>query len=121
MPSSKFPKSNEAVRRLKSEINRMKDIKSGLLSASGEDSIEAKLTYLFEALNNVPQNVNIEIERMAVTTKTMSITGSTNSGGYLQLFGAIDKHPKLVRGQSNYTPKEGRDNFMLTIELKMKD
>jgi hypothetical protein len=50
----------------------------------------------------------------------MSITGSTNGGGYLQLFGAIDKHPKLARGQSNYTPKEGRDNFMLTVVLKGK-
>jgi hypothetical protein len=120
MPGSTFPKSNEAVRRLKSEINRMKDVKSGLISASGEDSIEAKLTYLFEALNSVPKNVDIDIDRIAVTTKTMSIIGSTNGGGYLQLFGAIDKHPKLARGQSNYTPKEGRDNFMLTVVLKGK-
>jgi preprotein translocase subunit SecG len=120
MPGSTFPKSNEAVRRLKSEINRMKDVKSGLISASGEESIEAKLTYLFEALNSVPKNVDIDIDRIAVTTKTMSITGSTSGGGYLQLFGAIDKHPKLARGQSNYTPKEGRDNFMLTVVLKGK-
>ena len=120
MPGSTFPRSNEAVRRLKSEINRMKDVKSGLISASGEESIEAKMTYLFEALNSVPKNVDIDIERIAITTKTMSITGSTNGGGYLQLFGAIDKHPKLARGQSNYTPKEGRDNFMLTVVLKGK-
>jgi hypothetical protein len=48
----------------------------------------------------------------------MNITGSTSAGGYLQLFGAIDKHPKLTRGQSSYQSKDGRDNFRLTIELK---
>ncbi len=118
MSGGKFTKSSEAVRKLKSEINRIKDVKSGLLSASGEDSIEAKLTFLFEALVGVPKNVNIEIEKISVTTKTMSIIGSTNSGGYLQLFGAIDKHPKLVRGSSTYESKDGRDNFRLTIELQ---
>jgi hypothetical protein len=118
MSGGKFTKSGEAVRKLKSEINRIKDVKSGLLSASGEDSIEAKLTFLLEALVSVPKNVNIEIEKISVTTKTMSIIGSTNSGGYLQLFGAIDKHPKLVRGSSTYESKDGRDNFRLTIELQ---
>ncbi len=118
MSGGKFTRSSEAVRKLKSEINRIKDVKSGLLSASGEDSIEAKLTFLLEALVSVPKNVNIEIEKISVTTKTMSIIGSTNSGGYLQLFGAIDKHPKLVRGSSTYESKDGRDNFRLTIELQ---
>ena len=118
MSGGKFTKSSESVRKLKSEINRIKDVKSGLLSASGNDSIEAKLTFLFEAIVSVPKNVDVEIEKIAVTTKTMSITGNTNSGGYLQLFGAIDKHPKLARGQSTYESKNGRDNFRLTIELK---
>lgn len=118
MSGGKFTKSSEAVRKLKSEINRIKDVKSGLLSASGDDSIEAKLTFLFEALVSVPKNIDIEIEKIAATTKTMTITGSTSSGGYLQLFGAIDKHPKLVRGSSTYESKNGRDNFRLTIELK---
>ena len=91
MAGGKFPTSKEAVRKLKSEINRIKDVKSGLLSASGEDSVEAKLTFLFEALNSVPKSVDIEIEKIAVTTQMMTITGSTSGGGYLQLFGAIDK------------------------------
>lgn len=118
MTGAKFTKGAEAVRKLKSEINRIKDVKSGLLSASGEDSVEAKLTFLFEALNGVPKEVDIEIEKIAVTTKTMTITGSTSSRGYLQLFGAVDKHPKLARGQSSYQSKDNRDYFRLTVELK---
>jgi len=118
MPGSKFPKSRDAVGKLKREINRIKDVKSGLLSASGEDSIEAKLTFLFEVLNSVPKNIDIDVDKIAITTKTMNITGSTNLGGHLQLFGAVDKHPKLTRGSSTYEPKDGRDNFRLTIELE---
>lgn len=118
MPGSKFSNSKEALRKLKSEINRIKDVKSGLLSAAGEDSVEAKMTFLFEALNNVPKNVDIQIDKISVTTKAMDITGSTNLGGYLQLFAAFDKHPKLARGSSTFDAKDGRDNFRLTLELK---
>lgn len=118
MPGGKYTNARDAVQRLKREINKIRDVKSGLLSASGEDSIEAKLTYLFEMLNSVPANVDINIEKIAVTTKTMNITGSTNLGGNLQLFGAVDKHPKLTRGSATYEAKDGRDNFRLTIELK---
>lgn len=118
MPGARFPKSREAVRKLKSEINRIKDVKSGLLSASGEDSIETKLTLLFEAFNSVPKNIDIDIDKIAVTTKTMNVTGSTNLGGNLQLFSAFDKHPKLMKSSATYEPKDGRDNFRLTIELK---
>ncbi|MCE5340816.1 MAG: hypothetical protein LLF92_06770 [Planctomycetaceae bacterium] len=118
MPGGKYTASHDAVQKLKREINKIKDVKSGLLSASGEDSIEAKLTYLFEMLNSVPSNVDINIDKIAVTTKTMNITGSTSLGGNLQLFGAADKHPKLRRGSATYEAKDGRDNFRLTIELK---
>lgn len=118
MPGAKYISTRESVRRLKSEINKIKDIKSGMLSASGEDSIEAKMTYLFEALNNVPKNIDIDVDKIAVTTKTMNFSGSTNLGGHLQLFGAFDKHAKLNRGASTYEPKDGRDNFRLTIDLK---
>ncbi|MFA6186430.1 MAG: hypothetical protein WC770_04350 [Phycisphaerae bacterium] len=117
MPGGKFV-SREAVGKLKREINRIKDVKSGLLSAGGDDSIEAKLTFLFEAINNVPKNVDVEIDKIAVTTKTMNITGSTSTRGYLELFGAIDKHQKLTRGQSTYQSKDNRDQFRLTIDLK---
>ncbi len=118
MTGAKFTKSSTSVRKLQSEIGRIKDVKSGLLSATGEDSIEAKLTFLFEALNSVPKNVDIDVEKISVTTRTMTLTGSTSSRGYLQLFGAVDKHPKLVKGSSSYEAKDGRDRFRLTVELE---
>jgi len=118
MPGGKFLSSKDSVGKLKREINRIKDVKSGLLSAAGDDSVEAKLTFLFEAINSVPKSIDIEIEKIAVTTKTRNITGSTSTRGYLELFGAIDKHPKLARGQSAYQSKDNRDQFRLTVDLK---
>ncbi|MBN1787912.1 MAG: hypothetical protein JW806_05895 [Sedimentisphaerales bacterium] len=117
MAGAKFSKGSTALRKLKSEINRIKDVKSGLLSATGEDSVEAKLTFIFEAINNVPKNVDIDVEKISVTTKTMTLTGSTSNRGSLELFGAVDKHPKLVKGAATYESKEGRDRFRLTVEL----
>lgn len=118
MPGGRFISSKDALGKLKREINRIKDVKSGLLSAAGDDSIEAKLTFLFEAINSVPKNVDVEIEKITITTKTMNITGSTSTRGYLELFGAIDKHPKLTKGQATYQSKDNRDQFRLTIDLK---
>ena len=118
MTGSKFTRGSEAVRRLKSEIGRIKDVKSGILSATGEASVEAKLAFLFEALNSVPPGVDIEIEKITVTTTIMTVTGNTSSRGYLELFGAVDKHPKLKRGSSTYQAKDNRDYFRLTIEVK---
>ncbi|HAL44359.1 MAG: hypothetical protein A2Y12_13890 [Planctomycetes bacterium GWF2_42_9] len=118
MPGARFTNSHDAAQRLTREINKIKAVNSGMLSASGEDSIMAKMTYLFEALNSIPPNVDIDIDKIAITTKTMNITGSTNLGGNLQLFGAFDKHPKLTRGSTSIEPKDGRDNFRLTIDMK---
>lgn len=117
MPGGKFV-SREAVGKLKREINKIKDVKSGLLSAAGDDSVEAKLTFLFEAINSVPKNVDVQIDKIAITTKTMNITGSTSTRGYLELFGTIDKHPKLTRGKTTYQSKDNRDQFSLSIDLK---
>jgi hypothetical protein len=118
MPGAKFVSSRDAAGKLKREINKIKDVRSGLLSAAGDDSVEAKLTFLFEAVNSVPKNIDVDIEKIAVTTKTMTITGSTSSQGHLQLFGAVDKHPKLVKANATYEGKDNRDHFRLTIDLK---
>ncbi|MFA6176054.1 MAG: hypothetical protein WC765_05700 [Phycisphaerae bacterium] len=118
MPGGRFVSGKDALGKLKREINRIKDVKSGLLTAGGDDSVEAKLTFLFEAINSVPKNVDIEIDKIVVTTKTMNITGNTSPRGYLELFGAVDKHQKLIRGQSTYQSKDNRDQFRLTIDLK---
>ena len=118
MPGGRFVSGKDALGKLKREINRIKDVKSGLLTAGGDDSVEAKLTFLFEAINSVPKNVDIEIDKIVVTTKTMNITGNTSPRGYLELFGAVDKHPKLIKANSTYQSKDNRDQFRLTIDLK---
>lgn len=118
MTGARFNRSSEAVRGLKSEINRIKDVKNGILSATGEDSVEAKLAYFFEALNSVPPGVDIEIEKITINAGSMVVSGNTSSRGYLEVFAAVDRHPKLKRGSSTYQAKENRDYFRISIETK---
>ena len=118
MPGQKFPRSENPVSKLKREKTRIEKVKAGFLSAGGDDSVAAKLTFLLEALNKTPKDVDLDIGTITVTTKSISVMGSTSSRGYLKLFGSIDKHPKLQRGQSTYESKNNRDNFRMTVELK---
>ena len=118
MPGQTFPRSENPVGKLGREKTRIEKVKAGSLSAGGDDSIAAKLTFLLEALNNTPAEVDLDISTITVTTKNISVMGSTSRQGYLKLFGSIDKHPKLQRGQSKYESKNNRDNFRMTVELK---
>lgn len=118
MPGQHFPRTENPVSKLRRERSRIEDVKAGFLSAGGDDSVAAKLTFLLEALNNTPKEVNLDIGTITITTKNISVMGSTSSRGYLKLFNSIDKHPKLQRGQSTYESKNNRDNFRITVALK---
>ena len=118
MPGQQFPRTENPVSKLKRERSRIENVKAGFLSAGGDDSVAAKLTFLLEALNNTPKNVDLNIGTITITTKNISVMGNTSSRGYLKLFGSIDKHPKLQRGQSTYESKNNRDNFRMTVKLK---
>ena len=118
MPGRHFPRAENPVSKLRREQSRIEDVKAGFLSAGGDDSVAAKLTFLLEALNNTPKDVDLDIGTITITTKNISVMGSTSSRGYLKLFSSIDKHSKLRRGQSTYESKNNRDNFRMTVELK---
>lgn len=118
MPGQKFPRTENPVSKLNRTRNSIEKVKAGVLSAGGDDSVAAKLTFLLEALNNTPKDVDLDIGTITVTTKSISVMGSTSSRGYLKLSGSIDKHPKLQKGQSTYEPKNNRENFRITVELK---
>ena len=106
------------VSRLGREITKIQKIKSGLLSAAGEESISAKLTFVLEAFNNAPANIDLNINTITITTKTITIAGDTNRRkNTLRLFDSIKKHQKLKISQSTYELKAGRDKFRITVLL----
>jgi hypothetical protein len=109
------PKSN-LVNKLKSELRRIRALKSGQLSITGEESISAKLTLVLEAFNNnkVAAQTNLNIDSISISAKSISIAGDTSSRrNTLKLFKAIKNKMEIL--QQRLDTKGGRDSFSITV------
>jgi hypothetical protein len=118
MPGSKqLPdKFSEAVRKLGSELRRIRDVKSGLISIKGEKSVSAKLTLVLEALNKCAAQTDLNIDSISITTTTISIAGDTSSAASTQKLRAALMEKKLGNLQERISPdKRGRNSFSITI------
>lgn len=110
-------KSREAVRALGGELRRIRDVKSGQLSARGKESVSAKLTSVLEAFNRCAAQTKLQIDKISITAKSIRIEGDTSSRkNTLKLFEAIKG--KLEVLQYRYDLKGGRDNFTMTVAPK---
>lgn len=118
MPGTKFPEKGDFLGKLDRTINHIKDVKDGQLSASGKDSPMSKLTYVLEAFNDTPKEVDLDILAINISPKDIMVSGSTNSGKYLKLYSSIDDHSNLRRATSRREQKNNRENFRMTLELK---
>jgi len=118
MLGKKPPAKSNPVKKLASELRRIRDVKSGQLSITGEESVSAKLTLALEAFNKCAAQTNLNIDSITITTKTISITGDTSSRkNTLKLFEEIKK-AGLDISQQRLSSKSGRDNFSITIAPK---
>lgn len=101
---------------LKAEINKIKAQKEGKLSLES-GSIEARLNFILEAINNTPTGIDLNVQTIDITSRTMRITGDTNSRNSTQkLFDSIKKHPQLIIDERFSKTTSGRDNFRVTIK-----
>ncbi len=113
-----LPDKLSAVNKLKGEVRRIENIKSGLFSVTGEESVSAKLTIILEAFNSCAEQVGLNIDSISVTTKAISIAGDTSSSkNTLKLFDAI-KAAKMDILQQRIEQKGDRNNFRITVEIK---
>lgn len=111
------PPTAEAVNsRLRRTLVNAKRAQEGL--GTGDDkSVPARLTFLFEAVNNTPAAVDLAIQQIAVTERSMRVKGDTNSRkSTLDLFESIKKHPKLKFGSERLGMVGARDTFEFTLE-----
>ena len=109
---SKF---QEAVRKLRSESKRIESVKQGLLSATGEESSAAKLTLLLKAFNECASQTNLNIDKISITAKNISITGDTSHlKNTLKLFDVIKKNQMDVSRQ-RLSSDGGRYKFDITV------
>jgi len=119
MLGQKPPPNSNPVNKLKSELRRIRALKSGQLSITGEESISAKLTLVLEAFNNnkVAAQTNLNIDSISISAKSISIAGDTSSRrNTLKLFKAIKNKMEIL--QQRLDTKGGRDSFSITVVPK---
>jgi hypothetical protein len=106
------------VNKLSGELRRIKALKSGQFSVTGEESIPTKLTMVLEAFNKSAAQTNLKIDKISITTKNIRIEGSTSSlKNTLRLRKAIEQS-KLNIVQTSAETKGGRNNFTVSVEPK---
>ena len=99
-------------------LRQIENVKKGLLSVTGEESVSAKLTLVLEAFNKAAEKTSLSVDSVAITSKSISIAGETSSrDNTLKLFEAI-KAGGLEILQQRLDSKAGRDNFRITVVPK---
>ena len=95
---------------------RIQKITAGQLTAEGEESVSALLSYVLETLNRAPKAMDLNIESVSISPKNITLSGDTDRRqNTIQLISAIDGHPRLKTSRFNYELKNNRDEFHLTV------
>ncbi|MBN1796436.1 MAG: hypothetical protein JW804_07170 [Sedimentisphaerales bacterium] len=117
MLDKKMPsKSSEAVRKLQNELRRIQNLKKGL-DVGGGESVTAKLTSLLAAFNKVAKDTNLNIEKITITDKNISVMGDTaNQSSTLKFLTEIKK---IMNVESERLGTDrNRSTFTITIGPK---
>ncbi|MEN8127773.1 MAG: hypothetical protein ABFR90_08205 [Planctomycetota bacterium] len=107
---------------LKTELNRAQRMEAGM--GPGDDkSVPAKLTFFLDAVNKTPKSVNINIQKVTITERSMKVKLDTNSrSGTLALRKQINDHPRISLASERITEAPGgRDVFDITLEPKKSE
>lgn len=108
-------KSKEAKGKLDRELRRIHNVQKGLLSATGEKSLSAKLTLVLGAFNSCASQTNLSIDSVSITAKIITLVGSTSRrSNTLKLRKAIEDNDLIIQ-QDRLEEKGGRDNFTITV------
>jgi hypothetical protein len=110
--------STSAIRKLGSELRRIRDAKKGLITIKGEKSISSKLTLVLSAFNSCAAQTNLNIKSISITTRDIIIIGDTSSHQSTgKFFEAIKNNGlEIVREFCEFKPP--RDNFSITVVPK---
>lgn len=104
--------------KLNSVYNQVKAEKTGL-GGGDKNSVPAKLTYFLQAVNNCQKNVDINIQQVNITERSMKIKGDTNNRTATNIMlDQIKKHKQLSLGTYRYDREATRDTFEITVEPK---
>jgi hypothetical protein len=111
-------KSKEAVRRLGTALRRIKDAQKGAFSLTGEEAVAGKLAMVLQAFNKCSSAAGLNIESVAITDKSITISGDTSSpDNTLKVFEAL-KQTGLNVLQQRISSEGERSTFSVTVEPK---
>jgi len=118
MLSQKLPDINSAVRKLGSELRRIRDAKKGLITIKGEKSISSKLTLVLAAFNKCAKQTDLNIKSVNITAKNITIIGDTSSRQNTLKFFETLRNNGLEILIPGYQQKGARDGFSIIVEPK---
>ncbi len=116
MFGKKPPARTNVTEKLDSELRHIRDVKSGQLSVTGEESIVSKLALVLEAFNKCAAETNLNLDVLTVSLRNVTISGDTSSrANTLKFFEAI-RQSKLDIVEHSYGLKGARDTFSVTVK-----
>jgi hypothetical protein len=119
MPGKTLSKNANPVSPLKREIVRLEQTQGGGAMGSGElASVPARLTVVLTAFNSVAGKTGLEIDKLDINEKTITVNGSTaNSTSNLQFFtGVRNSGLKIIREVVDPDPATGRIKFTIILQ-----
>jgi hypothetical protein len=120
MYGQKPPPNQPILTRLRNVLRQAKQRQEGF--GSGDDSsVVARLTFVLEAINKTPASVDVQVQQIAVTERSLRVQGDTNGRkSTLQLFDEMKKHPKLEVESNQLSPSPPRDKFEVTLQVEQE-
>jgi len=116
MLGKKPPARINVTEKLASEVKRIRDVKSGQLSITGEESTVSKLALVLEAFNKCATETYLNIDVLTISLRNATISGDTSSrANTLKFFEAI-RQSKLDIIEHSYGLKGARDTFTVTVK-----
>jgi hypothetical protein len=108
----------EAVRKLRSELGRIRDAKKGLITIKGEKSISSKLTLLLTAFNACAKQTDLNIKSITIASRDIIVTGDTSSRQNTLKFFDTLRNNGLDVLRPTFEIKGSRDHFSTTVAPK---
>lgn len=104
-------------RKLSREVNKLQKANRGLF-AGDDESVPAKVTYVLEAINELPASVDLNIDEISLSAGNISVRGDTASSAQTRmLFSQLDKHPRLERINEILKEAGTRHSFSVNLSL----
>lgn len=118
MYGQKPPPNQPILTRLRSVLRQIRQRQEGF-AGGDEGSVPARLTFLMEALNKTPSSVDLQIQQISITERTIRLIGDTDGRrSTLQLLDEFKKHPKLDVESNQISPAPPRDKFEIVLQTK---